>query len=176
MTKFEELCQVFTHAKDDFEKYKSDCAIFAENIWNNLISYYQIPHDNISLYRLNEEGKFELIIPSMFKALVLMQDARWSFAVGVTLQHNIAKEMEDVILISFFIRKDAKQNYYISSNFIQQESLIKLENNQDYYNYFDKIFTIVVDNYTNEFNEFTQQKNIRQIGFKKDATEAQTNT
>lgn len=168
MTKFEELCAVFSNAKNDFEKYQNDCETFAENIWNNLIEYFQIPHDNISLYRLNANGNFDLIIPSMHKAMVLMQDSRWSFAVGITLQHILEKEQEDVIIISFLVRKDAKENYFVSSNFIQNESLIKLNVKQDYFSYFDKILSIIVENYVKEFNEFTQQKNIRKIGFKKD--------
>lgn len=174
MSKFNELCLAFETAHNKFQNHRKSTIDFAEKLWDSLIEYFEIPHDNISLFKIGANNELSIISPSMHNGLTLLTDGRWAFALGITLNLTNNREYEDIIVITFIIRRDKQSKYYLSTNFIEPEQIINPEEKSDFLQYFERLKDEIIKKYASEFNNFEEHKNVRKIGFNNTETEEET--
>ncbi|HEX3013725.1 MAG TPA: hypothetical protein VHO92_05585, partial [Methanobacterium sp.] len=57
MTKFEELCEIYTKAENDFYDYKWECIDFAKEMGNKVANYLGCKSEDIQYYLYDKDGK-----------------------------------------------------------------------------------------------------------------------
>lgn len=164
-SKFEDLCMTFNGANQEFSKLRHDCLGFANEIWNNIIQYYEVPDSQISLYRISDDEEFELVRPSIINALNLREDSYWEFGIGLSLCSTPGSLPEDLILIQFLIRRDRENKYFIKTNVLKTERQIERNKYFDFTTYFDELYKAIKDKYDEEFTHFFEKTTIRKLGY-----------
>ncbi len=84
MTKFEELCQIYTKAEEDFKDYRWKSVNFAVKLGKGLADYLECEQEEIQYYRPpDKEGKLMEAHPR--DALLIDIDTSWHYGMGVNL-------------------------------------------------------------------------------------------
>ncbi len=169
MSKFIELCQAFTSARKVFTQYEQECKELAMELWYNMVAYYEIPIDKVSLYNVNTAyHNFEKIASPDDLVLALHQDAYFEFGIGVTL-HELPKVHpypRNTIILPFFLSIDDDGRCKLQFGDQGKDFLVQKGSPASYQPFLDYIFTILKAEYEQGLANMKIQNTVRTIGFK----------
>lgn len=164
-TKFHELCMAYGNAQQDFQKFETDCHLFAVELVKKFKEYLKVPESQFSLYKINEENGFEIVPPALINALTPAEGAYSQFGIGLTLCSMPETLPQDLILIHILVRKDMGNKFYAKFGPEPKEFEID-RNQQDSFNlFFEFLHKNVVMSYEKEFQKFVGQNTSRKLGF-----------
>ena len=167
MTKFEELCESFKKAQSDFQQFKDDCEDFAQDLWEKMIIYFEIPHTQLSLYKVGEEGEWEMVPPMMINAMTLEEDAYWQVGFGITLYGQKNEFPQETLIIGLLLKREANQKFKIKLSGHNKLFEIDRSKPDDFKSFFDFIFNEIQTNYQKGLQTFLDEDTtIRKIGYK----------
>ena len=84
MTKFEELCDLFSKSRNDYFKYEDECIHFAADLTKEFITYFKIPQEQITYIPTNKEPEEDKRY-TLFGAMHLDDDTFWHIGIILTL-------------------------------------------------------------------------------------------
>lgn len=164
-TKFHELCMAFCKSQKDFGEFQSDCHKLAVDLVKFMKDYFQIPPSQFSLFQIDVNNEFEMVMPELINALTLRPDSLWQFGIGLTLCSAPESLPQELILIQILIRKDSDNKYYLSYGLNDNEFEVIKENEKSFYSFFDFLHSTVLKTYDEKIHHFMGQSTQRKIGF-----------
>ncbi len=164
-TKFHELCGAYDAAQKNFNTYQTNCHALSMELVRELKAYYQVPESQFSLYRVNEEGGFELVPAALIHALSLSEDHYWSFGLGLTVCRAPETLPEELILVHIMFRKNSKGEFWVKSAYADQEFKITKGDSESYTPFFDFVFEIIISSYKEQLQQFVGEKTTRKVGY-----------
>ena len=166
-TKFEELCQAYADAQDNFEAYRLDCHAFAIELVTEMKDYFQVPEKQFTLYRINDQSGFQLVSPALVHAIQLKPDNYWHFGVGLTVCKNPETLPEELILIYIKFRKNKDGSFTLLYANDDDEYIARKDDKPSLYAYFDYLYQSILDSYDSHLNQFLEPKTERRLGFQR---------
>lgn len=167
MTKFEELCESFKKAQSDFQQFKDDCEDFAQELWENMIVYFEIPHTQLSLYKVDEKREWEMVPPMMINAMTLEDDAYWQVGFGITLYGQKNEIPQETLIIGLLLKREDDQKFKVRLYGHDKLFEIDRSKHEDFKEFYDFIFNEIQINYQKELQIFLDKDTtIRKIGYK----------
>jgi len=168
MTKFEELSEAFTKARNLFKQYEDDCKSFAQEIWNKMIAYYDVPLAEISLYNIDSMGAPDKISGFNELLMALREDGYFEFGIGLTLFELPKKypypHYTIVLPIDLSIDKDGKYKARYGEE--GKVFIIDRTNELSLEKFLDEIFHLLKSEYEEGLANMRIQNTFRAIGFK----------
>lgn len=171
MTKFKELCMAFGRAQNQFQEYQNGCHQFAIEMVDELITYFQIPDSQFSLFKINPQNEFNLVQPGLVHALTLRPDSYWQFGIGLTVCSAPETLPQELILIHILIRRDLENNHFLSYKNQQEQQeqqehkIEKLNDKHNFIPFLDYLHETIVKTYDDELKIFIGNDTRRQIGY-----------
>jgi len=168
MTKFDSLCESFKKAQSDFQKFKDGSQYFADELWNKMIAYFEIPQSQLSLYKVDDEGKWEMVPAMMSNALTLEDDNYWQVGFGITLYGQKNEFPQETLIIGLLLKPEGDNKFKVK--LYGHEKLFEIDRNkqEDFNAFYDFIFTEIQTNYQKELQTLDEDHTIRKIGYKYD--------
>jgi hypothetical protein len=130
-----------------------------------LKAYYQVPESQFSLYRINQEGGFELVPAALIHALSLGEDHYWSFGIGLTVCRAPETLPEELILVRIMFRKIADGDFRVKYANGKEEFNISKGNSKSYVPFFDFVFESIISSYKEQLQQFLAEKTTRKLGY-----------
>ncbi len=167
MSKFEELCASFTKARNIFKQYEEECKVLAEDIWNNIIDYYDIPLTNMSLHNIDAYGAPDKITGFDELLLALREDSFFEFGIGITLFETPKvypyPHFTIILPINVSIDRDGKRKIRYGED--GKEFIIDKGKKESYQSFFDEIFRLIKSEYDDGLSNMRLHNTFRSIGF-----------
>ena len=164
--KFHELCNAFDHAQKKFDSYKTDCHLISMEIVKELKSYFNVPESQFTLYRINENNRFELVPSALIHAINLVDGNYWHFGIGLTVCKAPDTLSEELILIHLMYRKNLEGDYFIKQAQTDTEFEIVKGNSDSYKPFFDDLFNTIIKSYDDQLQPFVGDKTTRKLGYR----------
>jgi hypothetical protein len=166
MAKFNDLCAVYSKAQNEFRQFRDDCQDFVVDLWNNMITYLNVPGSQLSIYTINEEGEAIVSKPPIWQALTLRSDSYWSVGFGITVYEAPNMYPQETIIISLLIKKDSAGNYFVKLSEFNEEFKIDRTNVNDFDKFYNFVFEKIINSYQSGLQKFIdQESSIRKVGF-----------
>jgi hypothetical protein len=168
MTKFEELSEAFTKARNLFKQYEDDCKVLAREIWDKMISFYGIPLGEIALYNIDSYGAPDKISGFDYLLMALREDGYFEFGIGLTLfelpQKYPYPHYTIVLPVDISIDKDGKYKARYGED--GKVFIIDRKVEASYEKFLDEMFMIIKSEYDEGLSNMRLQNTFRSIGFK----------
>ena len=164
-SKFHQLCNAYGNAQSNFANYKTECHILSMEIVKELKVYFKIPEGQFSLYRINEQGGFELVTPALINAITLKPDHYWYFGVGLTVCKAPETLPQELILIPLMFRKNDKNENFTKYAHSDTDYKIVKGNSESYFPFFDFLFETIKSSYQGQLQQFIGEKTERKLGY-----------
>lgn len=165
MTKFEELCAAYAEAQQEFKSFQADSIKFAESMWRALMTDFGIPAGQLTLYRINPKGAFELANPPFEQVMGLRQDGFWEFGIGISLFVPEKGYPRDTVLMYLLVRKSLNGHFQVRINDEQQVFDIDPMSKHPFENFFTHIFETIKSSYKTGLERLLHEKKTNRIGF-----------
>ncbi len=168
MSKFEELSQAFTNARNLFKQYEEDCKVFSKEVWDKLIHYYEIPLSDISLHNIDAYGVPDKILGFKELILALREDGYFEFGVGFTLFETpkVYPYPHYTIVLPVNIAIDRDGKYKARYGESGKEHIIDRTKDADYHKFFDEMYKLIKSEYEEGLSNLQLHNTFRAIGFK----------
>jgi len=164
MSKFNDLCHVYSTARRNYFDYWNSCADFATELLRGLGDYLECPKNNLSFVPLKENpvyGKHYNAKESMH----LEQDTFWYVGMMFTLCPDESGEPEETIFLPVLIKQsDSEFTVKLGP---QGEPLQIIPGNQEHYtHFFDHVYAQINSVYEDRLHKFLEREpSSRRIGF-----------
>jgi len=165
-SKFHQLCAVYDAAQVRFEEYKKNCHLFSIEFTQHLKEYYQIPEKQFSLYRIDREGRFDLVPSSLIHAIDLFDDHYWHFGIGLTVCRAPETLPEELILIHLFFRKEEGKEFFLKHTLSDKEFEVFQGKKDSFIPFLDDLFNTIRSSYDGYIQQFIGERTTRKLGFK----------
>jgi hypothetical protein len=167
MSKFEELCEAFTKARNLFKEYEDECKVFARELWDKLIEYYEIPLSNISLHNVDAYGTPDKITGFDDLVLALREDGFFEFGVGFTLFETpkTFPYPHFTIVLPLNISIDRNGVYKARYGEAGKEFILDRTKDDAYQIFLDEMFKLIKSEYEDGLSNMRLQNTFRTIGF-----------
>ena len=165
-SKFNQLCEAYDIAQENFGVYKKKCHAFAVELSKELKEYYQVPEQQFSLYKVEDNNNFNLIRGSILGALTLTKDTHWHFGIGLTVCRVPNSYPEELILIHILFRKKERESsFYLKHTYSEQEFEVEIGDKASYLPYLDDLFVTIQSSYNKQIQQFVGEKTTRKLGY-----------
>ncbi len=105
MSKFEEICDIYSKSRRAFLAYEKECQEFARDLVYGMIEYFEWPHDQeISYIPLGEELDPNNKFYALAGAMRMNEESFWHFGVELTAYEPGFNNPASFVM-SFFIKK-----------------------------------------------------------------------
>lgn len=155
MTKFEELCEIFTKAGNNFNDYRWRCVDFAKEIGDNLANYLGTKDENIQYYLFDKDGKPVEAHPR--DALMLSKDTFWHYGMGINL-YEVGNKNPSMPFILTLGLKEGKSKFTVQLPQLKKEYNIDPNKLEDFQPVNDLIFNTIKDRFENELEKFLENR------------------
>lgn len=166
MKQFSDLCQAYTKAKTEFDAYVSDCDIVAQEIWNTILSYNQIPPTQIALYLLDEMGNCFRSNDPISKTMILREDGFFEFGIGITIFSEPTIYPHETVVVAVNVAKTADNMYKAKLGADGRVYEINLGSKHDVELFTDAVLESVEMQYQTGLMNMVNKNTFRRIGFK----------
>jgi hypothetical protein len=173
MSKYEELCNAFTSARQLFNQYETDCKSFAKEIWDNIMNYYSIPISAISLHNVDAYGTPDKIAGFDDLIMALREDGFFEFGIGLTLFElpKVFPYPHFTILLPIDLSIDKEGTHKVRYGEEGKIFIIKNSRVEDYQLFFDEVYRLLKAEYEEGLSNMRLHNTFRKIGYKKDEEE-----
>jgi hypothetical protein len=155
MTKFEELCKIYTESGNDFNNYRWKCIDFAKEIGKGVANYLECKIEDIQYYLYDKEGKPQEAHPR--DALFLRKDAFWHYGMGINLYVVGHKDPAVPYILDLAI-KGEKDKFMVQFPSLKNEFTIDPGKPEDFKPVYDLIFNTIKSRFENELEKFLKHK------------------
>lgn len=164
MTKFEELCSIYTEAEQDFSNYRWKCIDLAVELGNKLADYMECGKEEIQYYLTSNLTQPQgANLPNQPKeahprdALILENDTYWHYGMGVNLYQGTNKNPAMTYILDVAL-KGQKDNFII--NFPKQQKQFNINPNKqkDFQNISEFIYNEIKGRFENELEKFLKHQ------------------
>lgn len=166
MKQFSDLCNAYTKAKNEFNTYLNDCEKVAQAIWDNIISYNQIPPTQIALYIVDEMGNCFKSPDQLVKTMILREDGFFEFGIGITIYSKPTDFPHETVVVSVNVAKTLDNIFRAKLGADGKVYEINLGSKKDLEVFTDSILESVEDQYQNGLTNMESKNTFRRIGFK----------
>lgn len=164
MTKYQELCDIFTESRYAYFDNRLPCLRFASALVIKLENYLQCLGERIKIFPLDGERRPNTV-HTIAGEMKLVEDGYWQLRIGIELHQKNDIMPNDSVTIPIFIKKT--NNFYIA-NLGEERKKYKIHIDKDYeFNaFFEDIFNVVKKVYEQDINQFHEREDsVRRIGF-----------
>lgn len=155
MTKFEELCEIYTKAGNNFNDYRWKCIDFAKEMGKGVANYLGCKTEDIQYYLKNKEGKLQEAHPR--DALFLEKDTFWHYNMGINLYIVGNKDPAIPYILNLAI-KGKNDSYIVQFPQLKEEFTINPNKPEDFQPIYDLIFNNIKDHFENQLEKFLTHK------------------
>ncbi len=155
MTKFEELCKIYTESGNDFNNYRWECIDFAKDIGKNVANYLECKEEDIQYYLYDKDGKPVEAHPR--DALILQDDTFWHYGMGINLYLVGNKNPAMPFILDLAIKGD-KNRFIVEFPTLKKEFNVNPDKIEDFKPMNDLIFNTIKDRFENELEKFLEHK------------------
>lgn len=164
MSKFKELCDAYTLSRKKYFDYWDACAIFATNLVNGVVDYFECPREQISFIPLKETPKPNTTY-TLRGAMHLDEDTFWHLGVGLTLYTAPNIFPHERTILPFLIKK-VDDNFIVKLGPEGKEFRDSTDKSDRFKEFFDFIFIKIKERYEKGLQKFLEQnETTRKIGF-----------
>jgi hypothetical protein len=165
-TKYQELCNAFVKAQDEFKQFSEDCLQFGETLIASLIRYYRVPKKRVHFFEPDEEGDLQLAKKPLEEVMFLRDDAWWQLSIGITLSEAEEVSTLETVILEILFRRDSQGHYIVKLHGERESFQIDRTQKQPFAPFFDYLHEKIVVSYSTGLQTFIDQpKTIRNIGF-----------
>ncbi len=157
MTKFEELCEIYTKAENDFYNYKWKCIDFAKNMGNGVANYLGCKTEDIQYYSYDSEGKTHETHHR--DALFLRKDTFWHFGMGINL-YRVGQNYPDMLHMFDLAIKGKKKSFIVQFPQLNERFTINPNKSEDFQPMYDLIFNNIKDRFENQLEKFLKNESV----------------
>ncbi len=161
MTKFEELCKIYTDAGKDFNNYRWKCIDFAQNMGEGLADYLECKKEDVQYYLVsNLPQSDEARLPQeahLRDALFLEDDTFWHYGMGINLYMEGIRNPATTYILELAI-KEVNKNFIIKFIKQQQEFNIDPSKPEDLRPVYEFIFDEIKGRFDNELEKFLKHR------------------
>lgn len=165
MSKFQEICQAYQEAQNEFKRFQNASVVFAEELWKRMVEYFEVPINQTTLYKISEQGGFEIANPPFGDFITLRNDGFWEFGIGITVFQHEKSYPRDNVLLYLLIRKDLHEGYQVKLAGSQEFFTIHENNDTEYEAFFNSIYNTIIDSYHTGLERLLQEQTTNRIGF-----------
>jgi hypothetical protein len=161
MTRFEELCKIYTKAEKDFSNYRWKCIDFAVEMGDGVADYLECKKEDIQYYLVSNAGQpGEATQPKEAHprdALFLENDTFWHYGMGINLYIEGIKNPAMSYIFDLAI-KGKKNNFVV--DFPKQQKKFDIDPNkpEDFQPVHEFIFDEIKNRFDNELEKFLKHK------------------
>ncbi len=164
MSKFEEVCEVYSKSRRAFLTYEKECQQFARDLVYGMIEYFEWPQDQeISYIPLGEDLDPNNKFYALAGAMRLNEESFWHFGVELTAYESGFNNPAPFVM-SFFIKK-------LGTNFIvklgPQGREIKIPESQRIAldPFYDAVFMQIVEFFKKRYHQALARQEQDQLAF-----------
>jgi len=157
MTKFEEICEIYTQAENDFYNYKWKCIDFAKNMGNEVANYLGCKTEDIQYYSYDNEGNPHEAHTR--DALFLRKDTFWHYGMGINLYIIGNKDPSMSHLFDLAI-KGKKKSFIVQFPELKEKFTINPTKPEDFQPVNDLIFNNIKDRFEDQLEKFLKQESL----------------
>lgn len=164
MSKFDEFCAAVEIGRARFEQYKNDSFSFAELLFQNIQSYFEIPLDHISYYSLNYPDGFERATNNIESAIDFdVNNGNWNL--GLRLNLSMGKPL--IIIVRILFKKE-KDNFIVKLGKDLKETQFRImeTDQKSFIPFLDHFAHLIINEFTTIPERYINLSNgLAQIGF-----------
>ena len=116
MSKFEELCQSYSDARNKYIRFRDECFDFAAQLIKGFVDYYEIPSEQVKIVPTHEEVKPNTVY-SIRGAMNLDDDTYWHLGLILNFYVRPGVSTEQPFLHIFKIKEEMIQGFRESLTF-----------------------------------------------------------
>lgn len=165
MGKFSEMCSAFNEARNEFDNFKTETTAAAKMLWLNMMEYLEAPQERVTLYKIGQQGGFEVANPPVDEVMTLSQDGFWNFGLGITLYCHPSTFPRDTVLLHIRIRRGLDGNIQIQLAGTNQMFSVDPKDPEDFHLFYDHVYTTVIESYRTGLERLVKEDTINRIGF-----------
>ena len=165
MGKFAEMCSAFNQARNEFDNFKADTTEAAQHLWRNMMTYFEAPQERVMLYRIGQQGGFEVANPPIEDIMVLSEDGFWNFGLGITLYCDPSTFPRDTVLLHLRIRRGLDGMIQVMLAGTQQMFSIAPDKTEEFQLFYDHVYTTIIESYRTGLERLVKEDTVNRIGF-----------
>ena len=119
------------------------------------------------MYKVGDEGEWEIVPPMMINAMTLEEDAYWQVGFGITLYGKKNEFPQETLIIGLLLKTEGNKKFKVK--LYGQDKLFEIDRNKeaDFNGFYEFIFNEIQTNYQKGLQTFLgQDTTIRKIGYK----------
>jgi len=165
MSKYEELCNAFDKAKNDYSEYRKDCHNFAVKLVKSFCDYLEAPEGRVQYVPSDmigfEKEKREY---NLDEVMSLDDEAFWSFGLKIFLT-STDPSLQRSIVIHFFVKKNG-DDFLVKIDEDDRGHVIKEPSEDDFLKFNEFYCEHIKNLIKSTFENFIQGKSsLEKIGF-----------
>jgi hypothetical protein len=151
-TKFDELCQTYKDSRRAFLAYQQDCQVFARDVVDGMIEYFQWPTtQEITFITLGEEMDPNNRFYAISAAMKMDDESFWHFGLELTLEEP-SGAFPLPFLMSFFIKK-INDAFVVKLGPKGKEFRIPEERREELAPFYDIVFKHITHFFTHKYQD-----------------------
>jgi hypothetical protein len=163
MSKFEEICHVYSGARRAFREYEETCQNFARDIVYGMVDYFEWPHDQeITYIPLGEEISPNNRFYALAGAMRMDDESFWHFGVELTV-HEPGGSYPTPFLLTFFIKK-VGPHFIVKLGPKGREIRIHEDRRGDLSPFYEAVFAQIVEFFSKRYQEALTRRE-KELGF-----------
>lgn len=164
MSKFRELCHVYSIARRNYFDYWNECADFVSDLMSDLRQYFQMPKENLRFVPLKDKPEFGKRYTAK-ECMHLEQDTFWYVGVMMTLCGELEDQPEETLILPILVKK-LEDAFTVKFGPAGDEFKIEEGDESSKQAFFDFLFSQVHGNYKDRLYKFLEKMiSERRIGF-----------
>lgn len=168
MSKYKDLCEIYTDSRLKFSQRQNDCQQFLEKLVQGLIDAFDIPKDKIRLFPVigNPDKSVNY---SIKEAMRLNQDKFWHIGLEVTLVCNTcATDPVQPIMINLGVIKEGGF-FLLKTDPGEEPFKVSEKSSEKLKNFYDELFERIKEVLGESSNKLLEKEHtVCKIGFKPD--------
>ncbi len=164
MSKYKELCHVYSVARKNYFDYWDECADFIAELVSGLKKYMEIPKENIRYAPLKEKPEFGKMY-KVKETMHLEQDTYWYTGIMLTLCGELDDQPEETIILPFLVKKiDSVFSVKLGQD--SDEFQIDIKDEKSCNDFYGVVYDQINNSYNNRLQKFLSEAvTERRIGF-----------
>jgi hypothetical protein len=155
MTKFEELCEIYTQSGKEFIDYRWKCIDFVVLLGEGVAEYLECSKDEIQYYIVSKQGPPQESHPR--DALFLENDTFWHYGMGINLYMEGIKNPGMTYIFNIAL-KEEKNRFIVEFLDQQKEFTVNSKKPEDLHQIYELIFETIKSRFENELEKFLKHK------------------
>jgi len=148
MTRFEELCESYSHARKRFFNYEHDCMDFGEDMVSGLVSYLECPPEQVNYYPPDKESDPNVRY-NIHGATILGEDGFWQIGIGIGIYEAPNVRPQENVRSTILIKKH-DSHFIVKYGKESHEEYRIGENKEGLDKFYDHIFEEIKDLYDSQ--------------------------